>query len=426
MKYSLPRGSQGPDYKFMKEIRKYSQVFLFFLFIFTNSFVLNGELFFTGKIDLYSSFRLNDSVGILVSKNIFDGNLSIPVGSGNFNLSVRGIQRGLIKPFVEGEIREAFLDYSFGDFEIRAGRQIFSWGKLERTRIADIVSPLDLREYIAYDYEDLRMGVDAVQLIYFSDRIEIDFIWIPIFKSTRLPLESSKWNFGFPFYPETKGENIDLRLPSRNIKNSELFLKAALSLEWIDLELFGFSAFNDFPEVNGLSVENGESVFYGEFHRLTGVGIEFEKPVDFVILKGEVAFVNGNRLIASDNTERIKSDILRFGIGADIQLRGELVFSIQLTGNKLFGDMDLILPGQLSETVSFKVSKKFFRNRLDFSAYSLKVLKGNDFYVRVKSDLSLSDDLHLIVGSDIFSGDGELFGLYKKNSQFWIKLRYMF
>lgn len=404
--------------------------FLVILLIIFSQVRVEAVADFSGTIDSYHSFFTTGGNGIIVSKNVFKGELSLPVGRGFFNLSVRGTQRGFARNPFESEILEAYFEYSFGKFEVRAGRQIIPWGKMERIRISDIINPLDLREYIAYDYEELRMGVDALQLSYFTNRMKLDLIWIPIFRSSRFPSPGSTWDFGYLFSPETTGENIGVELPLRSLRNSEWFAKASFFFKWVDVALFGFSSFNDIPEISEVTERSGtiDEYFYkGEFHKLTGGGIEFTKPVDFIILRGEIAFVSGTRFKNIINVDgSSEKDLIKFALGLDLILRGDFRFSVQVARETMIGDMDSIIPGQLNNLVTFKVSKKFFRNKLDLSNFFLIMVSGKDSYNRIKLDISLSDELHLITGADIFNGDGDLFGKYKKNSQFWIKLRYMF
>lgn len=414
----------------MKIRRPGVSVILSILFLILSEFIVDARAIFSGTIDSYTSFFISEESGIIVSKNIFKGELSLPVGKGFFNLSFKGIQKSFARNPFESEILEAYFEYSFGKFELRAGRQIIPWGKMERIRISDIVNPLDLREYIAYDYEELRMGVDALQLNYFTNRMKLDLIWIPIFRSSRFPSTGSLWDFGYPFSPETRGENVVLELPLRSLRNSEWFAKASFFFKWADVAFFGFSSFNDIPEISDKSEISGtiDEYFYkGEFHKITGTGIEFTKPVDFIIFRGEIVFVSATRLKNSTNIKGFsEKNLVKFALGLDLILRSEFRFSVQIARVEGVGEMDDILPGQITNMVTFRLSKKFFRNRLDLSSFFFIMSTGNDFYNRTRFDISLSDEFHLITGVDIFNGDGNVFGKYKKNSQFWIKFRYMF
>lgn len=404
--------------------------FILFLFL-TFSFCKIGYTYeFSGTFDSYHSFRFTEGGGILVSKNIFNGDISLPVGKGYFNLSFRGTQNSFVRPVFQSEIREAYLEYSIGKFEVRVGRQIIPWGKMEKIRISDIINPQDLREYISYDYEELKIGVDALQLNFFSDRMRFDLIWVPFFRSSRSPSPGSPWDFGYPYIPGSSGERVHVDLPVRSLKNSELFAKVSFFLKWADIGFFGFSSFNDLPEVflnTEISDNDAEYKLKGEFHKMSGVGFEFTKPVDFIILKGEMAFVKGFGLKSFGSPgEFIRKDKLQFALGLDILLRGEFQFSIQFVKEKAIGIMQGVIPDQLLNMMTFKISKKFFRNKLDVSNFFFIMTNGSESYNRTKMCIYLTDELHLIAGTDIFNGNGDVFGKYKKNSQFWIKLSYMF
>jgi hypothetical protein len=53
-------------------------------------------------------------------------------------------------------------------------------------------------------------------------------------------------------------------------------------------------------------------------------------------------------------------------------------------------------------------------------------LCNKDFFNRTSLDYSLSDPIHLCAGVDLFGGEGGMFGMYKDNSEVWIKVKYSF
>jgi hypothetical protein len=55
------------------------------------------------------------------------------------------------------DLREAFVDLTLGDFDMRFGRQQVTWGKTDGFRITDLVNPLDLREFGLADFLDSKI-----------------------------------------------------------------------------------------------------------------------------------------------------------------------------------------------------------------------------------------------------------------------------
>ncbi len=78
----------------------------------------------------------------------------------------------------ETELKEAYLQGTMGQFDLKIGRQITVWGKSDNIRITDVINPLDNREIGMVDIEDLRLAVNTSKLSYFMDDIGLNFLVI--------------------------------------------------------------------------------------------------------------------------------------------------------------------------------------------------------------------------------------------------------
>lgn len=67
----------------------------------------------------------------------------------------------------EKEFKEAYIQGSMGNFDLKIGRQIIVWGKSDNIRITDVINPLDNREIGMVDIENLRLPVNSSKLSYF-------------------------------------------------------------------------------------------------------------------------------------------------------------------------------------------------------------------------------------------------------------------
>ncbi|MBP5550248.1 MAG: hypothetical protein J6X63_07230 [Bacteroidales bacterium] len=47
-------------------------------------------------------------------------------------------------------------------------------------------------------------------------------------------------------------------------------------------------------------------------------------------------------------------------------------------------------------------------------------------YNRFSADYAVNDQLHAIIGYDLFHGDKGMFAVYRHNSEYWVKLKYSF
>ena len=70
---------------------------------------------------------------------------------------------------VRARLLEGFLDLYFDRFDLRIGHQLVVWGQMDGVFITDVVSPLDLTEFLAQDFTDIRLAVPAVKASYYLD-----------------------------------------------------------------------------------------------------------------------------------------------------------------------------------------------------------------------------------------------------------------
>ncbi|MCD4679270.1 MAG: hypothetical protein K8S00_02665, partial [Bacteroidales bacterium] len=90
-------------------------------------------------------------------------------------------------------MRELYLDLYFKNFDIRIGSQQVVWGKADGVFITDIVSPLNLTEFLLPDFDEIRKAVIATKIDYYLGNSTFEAIWIPTFTPTERPQPASIW-----------------------------------------------------------------------------------------------------------------------------------------------------------------------------------------------------------------------------------------
>jgi hypothetical protein len=53
-------------------------------------------------------------------------------------------------------------------------------------------------------------------------------------------------------------------------------------------------------------------------------------------------------------------------------------------------------------------------------------LTDGGIYNRFSADYALNDQMHLMLGYDLFHADKGMFQMYAHNSEYWLKLKYNF
>lgn len=106
---------------------------------------------------------------------------------------------------------EAYLEWQPHDLDLRAGLQLFAWGKLDGIPPTDVLNPRSYHDPLVDDVEERKIGVPALSGTYYvpvpSDgllsRLEAQLVYVPFAVPPRLALERERWfpsSIGVPSY----------------------------------------------------------------------------------------------------------------------------------------------------------------------------------------------------------------------------------
>ncbi len=85
------------------------------------------------------------------------------------------------------DLREAFIEKSFGDFDFKLGRQITIWGRADKVNPTDVWSVKNLK-LLTTDDEDQRTGSLASQIVYNKGNYRVIGIWQPEWREPKYPI----------------------------------------------------------------------------------------------------------------------------------------------------------------------------------------------------------------------------------------------
>jgi len=392
----------------------------------------NAQKFeFHGFIDSYHAASIKEPHDFLSSRSRFRGQIRGSKGRSSLYASINANHHYLLPDRTFIELREAYMDYAGENWDLRAGRQIIIWGVADGIRITDIISPMDFTEFLARDYDDIRMPVDALKLRAFNNNMKFELVWVPVFQSFIYPVDpENPWSIVPPAGngPVVKIARADL--PEPVLKNSEIGGKLSFYLSGFDLSLSSLYTWNKFPVFRTKMTEGLDSmILFPGHHRLGMVGVDLSKPLGSLVIRAEGAYFTGEYFPSQINgySNRLKkSDVLRYLVGMDWYPGHEWSVTGQFSHTCILDfDQDLE-EDQHTCLATLGISKKIFHSTLSVSTFGYMDLTHMGFFNRTSIDYSLSDQIHLLMGVDLFGGDGGMFGVYGDNSELWIKAKYSF
>ena len=155
-------------------------------------------------------------------------------------------------------------------------------------------------------------------------------------------------------------------------------------------------------------VEDSLMVDHIGYERLTVVGGDVAVPFGNFVFRGELA-----DYISSAGTHQGNAlGALDWYPGADWNV------SVQVNGT--FG------AGEASTLGTLRISKALLSNALTLSTFAYADLRDLGVFNRLSADWAVCDEVHALLGYDLFAARGGMFERYKNNSEVWVKVKYSF
>lgn len=214
---------------------------LFFLILiysinFTPKLIFSQDV--TGFLRNYNAVLTSPPNEYLVGRNRLGVDISF-----NTNYGTVFISNEILNTYSESannyayDFSEGYIDLFFRNSDLRIGKQVISQGRTNGTFITDILSPVDVSEFLTLSVEDLKGGIPAVRYTRYYGNNFLEFIATPVFQSNTLAKPGSRW---FPFTELEKSTNVTYSdsLTENSFSSFQGMIKWGIrsSLKW-DLDL---------------------------------------------------------------------------------------------------------------------------------------------------------------------------------------------
>ena len=351
---------------------------------------------------------------------------------GNFNwlkgfLSLDAEKNWTIRSEDGVSVREAWLEHTGDGWDLRLGRQLIIWGKADGVRVTDNVCPTDYTEYLNREIDEMRIPVTAAKLRILSDTVITELIWIPEFKPAKLATGDNPWavDYAFPL-PVRYGRTQEPS--SYSLKDSEFAAKVSAYMAGFDVSLSAFYTWDD-NAANYYSLRSGKSgtemLLEPEYNRIMIYGFDFARPWSDFVFRGEAAYFQGRRLSVADG-QPAKHDVVKSLLGVDWSPGDNWTITAQVLDDWIVDYNPNLSAREHTPQATLNFSKSFFNELLTVSDMVYYSMNDGETFNRLQFEYELGEGLALTVGWDNFQGDDGSYGVYKRNSQVWGKVRYSF
>lgn len=332
---------------------------------------------------------------------------------------------------MEAELRETYLDYSYGPWDMRLGKQQIVWGEAVALFFADAVNAKDLREFILPDFDLIRIPQWGIDAEYSKEKFHAEFVWLPILEFDKLGVTGSEFRFHHPIPSATTlFTTKDPEEPNNSFKNSDVGLRLSYLLNGWDVSGFYFYSWTRSP-VYYRTISDGVFNFSPTYKRLNMIGATFAKELKEFILKGEFVFNKNDYFSTFNNADEdgiVRRNVLNYLLGLDYTFFDKVDTSLQFMQRIIFDFPDLLAnEEQARNSFALWIKTGLFNDKLEPECTIVTSLMEEDVMYRPRINLKLKDNWKIRFGVDIFQGRAAgIFGKFDKKSRLYCETIYKF
>jgi hypothetical protein len=332
----------------------------------------------------------------------------------------------------EISLREAYISYYPSSFyEIKAGRQVLTWGTGDLLFINDRF-PKDYQSfYSGRDLEYLKIPSDAIKLSFFPQDYIFDLVIIPIFTSNKVINGES-----LTFFNQSTGELVntgkdyfDPNEPTTSIENIQFALRIKRNIKGNEFALYGYKGYYLDP--------NPENSTEYEYSKNNTFGTSWVGNFMSGIANIEMGYEDSVEDENGDDTYTTNS-YLKFLLGYKRELGRDFNVGVQYYIEHMM-DYDNYRDS-LSESTeeytshenrsmfSLRLTKLFIQQKLRCELFTFYSPTDEDGYINPNTSYKWTDNLSTSMGMNIFWGkyDYTNFSQLKDNTNLYFRMRYSF
>ncbi|MHB9061126.1 MAG: hypothetical protein ACYC47_06455 [Desulfobacteria bacterium] len=385
-----------------------------------------------GFLEVAAGARLTDSPTQPKDATMGEGRLQVELSQDGPADSRLFFKADLIGDGVEergdADLREFYLDVSPAQvLDIRAGRQILTWGTGDLIFINDLFPKDFVSFFIGRSLEYLKVGSDAVKFSLYPGPFSLDLVAIPHFTPSEIP-KGERLSFFNPFVNRiaVPGESLSMRKPAASPENTELDLRLYRTFGSYEGALYGFRGF--FKEPVGMDPAGG-TLFYP---KLSVYGASMRGP----FLQGVAGFEFGyydSREDRPGTNPLIENASLRYLLGYERELWPDFTVRAQYYLEQMLehGAYKASLPPGAPEKKEYR--HLLFLRLTQFLRYQTVELSFIGFYgpsdedgmVNPQASYKITDRVSVALGANVFFGkkDFTQFGQIERDDNLYLRLR---
>lgn len=328
------------------------------------------------------------------------------------------------------ELREGYIDYIEKKWDLRAGRQIITWGLGDLIFINDVF-PKDYEAFFSgRPMEYMKKGIDGAKIGLYPAFASFEFIAIPIFEPNNYPNAKRFYMFD-PMPNVTNREEKD---PPSNLENTEFAFRAYRDVAGFDAAVYLYRGFYRKPYMIPDDINNTTKITY-HYPKLSVYGASLQGRALDGVLSFEAGYYDSRQDRAGTDYTAPNSQT-KFLIGYQKQLWEDFTIGLQYY-NEYMHDYSEYVKNQpsglpkdrkLYQLVTVRLTQFLMHQDLRLGFFSFYSTSDGDYMLNPEVKYKFTDSVWGAVGANIFGGGEKWsqFGQLDRNDNIYLQLRYEF
>ncbi|MFA5117299.1 MAG: hypothetical protein WC695_00435 [Candidatus Omnitrophota bacterium] len=330
------------------------------------------------------------------------------------------------------DVRELNLAFSpAGMVDIKAGRQVLTWGTGDYLFINDLFPKDYVSFYTGRDDEYLKKPSDALRISLYPKIANIDFALIPHFTPNTVP-EGDRLSFFDSFQGGIAGRESERNAvkPAAQGNNIQYALRLYRTFGSTEGALYYFRGSD--PSARSYLDEANRQLFY---ERLDAYGGSIRGPFAGGIANMEFGYYRSSQDTAGNN-RLIENSMLKWLAGYDRDMGNDLKVGLQYYFEQKLDYSDYtsaLLPNdyfwdEYRHLLTQRITKLYKNQTVMLGIFNFWSPSDKDGYARLSCSYDITDQWKFVLGVNIPWGEDEItdFGMMKKNKNAFVRLRYSF
>lgn len=312
--------------------------------------------------------------------------------------------------YSQGNLRELYTQISYGDYNLKIGKQILVWGEAEAGIATDVISPRDQSEFAFITLEDSRVGQYMITASGFSGTTLYEVFLNPYPEFNKEPETGTEYFITSPFLSSAEIKEDDTRIPEYGFRIKTVFNDGDLSL--MGARVQDNQAVYEYRGMNAVL----QPVLQKTWKPYSMVGLAGNLASGNFLWKGETAY-KINRFFQTTQLNESKglqqSNQWDSSIGFDYDAQGDYSLFFELAHSHIEDwSKDYAYLKQDETTGYVSVTQNFFNETFSMSYNLSHQFRDSSNMYQLKSLWKITDDLHL-------GGDYTHFIVHSENNFLW-------